>query len=67
MRREAALVVRMKMASLVATRAPSLTSVMKPSFHAVRKRLWTYECAFSNSSSSTIALGTSRSAAVIDP
>lgn len=64
MRSAAALVVRMKIASLVPTRAPSLSSVTKPSFQAVRKRLCTSGCAFSNSSSSTMASGTSRKAAV---
>ena len=41
MRRDAALVVRMKITSVVATRAPSLTSVTNPSFQAVRNRLCT--------------------------
>ena len=67
MRRAAALVVRMKIVSLVAILAPSLTSVTKPSFQAVRKRLCTSGCAFSNSSSSMTEFGMSRSEAVTWP
>ena len=67
MRRAAALVVRMKIVSLVGSLVPSLVSVAKPSFQAVRKRLCTSGSAFSNSSSNITERGASRSAVVTWP